>query len=317
MLKGLIGYTGFIGENISKSVLFDYYFNSKNISELPKYDFDLIVCCAAPGSMVKANMNEKEDYENIKILVEILLRSKIKKIVLISTISVFAISSNKNNEDSTEFETKLGYGKNRRFLELSLYNSNIKTHIIRLPSLFGYNLKKNFLFDLLNPSPSFLSLNKFSKIAEKMEPKTRALLNRYYNVDSLNKFYILDRLKLNKSNDFKLLNYTLHNGRYSSIFFHSKESTHQFYNLRYLWNDILTILDNEIDLINISTEPIKLNEIYQNVFNEDMPDTKSNIYNENMYSSYSSIWGTPSGYMYKKENIKSEILLYLKSQKIS
>ena len=178
MLKCLIGYTGFVGYNLCKSVSFDYYFNSKNISNLSQYKFDLIVCSAAPGSMIRANKNEKEDFKNIESLLKILLRSKTKKIVLISTIGVFNSFSDKNNENSSRYETQLGYGKNRRFFESALVNSGIRTHIIRLPSLFGYNLKKNFLFDIINPSPSFLPSKKFIEIIKGTEVNFKKLLNK-------------------------------------------------------------------------------------------------------------------------------------------
>ena len=59
----------------------------------------------------------------------------------------------------------------------------MKALIIRLPGLFGKNIKKNYIYDYINLIPSMLKEEKFRELAEK-EPE----LKNYYNLQD-NGFY--------------------------------------------------------------------------------------------------------------------------------
>ena len=65
--NGLIGYTGLVGQNIIKSGgSFDYdnLYNSKNIEDIRRKEFDLLICAGARGNRRLGNMNPEEDKKN-------------------------------------------------------------------------------------------------------------------------------------------------------------------------------------------------------------------------------------------------------------
>ena len=134
-MDALIGYTGFIGSILKKDISGDF-FNSENISKINEKSYDVVYFAGVHGVKWVANKNPKEDKENIDNLYEFLKNTKCKKLILISTISVY------DNEP---------YGINRKNFEdrlLSIFKENIL--IIRLPAVFGDGIKKNLLFDMLN-----------------------------------------------------------------------------------------------------------------------------------------------------------------------
>ena len=140
----LIGHTGFVGSNILEQGNFDKCYNSKNITDIDGMKFDLLVCAGVSGLKWKANKHPQEDYEQIINLISHLNKVEFKKMVLISTGSVYD-----NPADNA-------YGSNRLYLETYLLNNFKNVSIVRLPSLFGKNLRKNSLYDLLNSDFDYL-----------------------------------------------------------------------------------------------------------------------------------------------------------------
>ena len=68
-----------------------------------------------------------------------------KKLVLISTIDVYKSPINVNEDTPIISEDLQPYGANRYYLEQKVRDDFPETLIIRLPGLFGKNIKKNFL----------------------------------------------------------------------------------------------------------------------------------------------------------------------------
>ena len=143
-INALIGYTGFVGSNILEQKDFDFCYNSKNIEDIRGMEFDLVVCAGVSGIKWKANKFPKEDYNQIINLIKHLDEVKFKRMVLISTGSVYD-----NPADNA-------YGGNRLYLENYLKNRYDTLTIVRLPSLFGNGLKKNILYDLLTNNFDYL-----------------------------------------------------------------------------------------------------------------------------------------------------------------
>ena len=145
----MIGYTGFVGQNILVNKSFNYCYNSNNIDDIKGKKFNLLVCAGTPGTQWFANKYPEKDYQSINHLTNCLNKVQANKLVLISTIAVYP-EPIKVNEDSIIDESLLStYGYNRRKLEKFVTNKFDVT-IIRLPALFGLALKKNVLFDLIN-----------------------------------------------------------------------------------------------------------------------------------------------------------------------
>jgi len=143
----LIGHTGFIGKNFSKRSSFNLY-NSKNIHMLSEKQHNVIFCAAPSAEKWKINVSPEEDLNNINTILLNLKSSSFKKIVLFSTIDVY--DNTVNFDESHEIlSCNHNYGKNRLYFEKEIKKFP-NWIIIRLPGLFGNELKKNVIFDLLN-----------------------------------------------------------------------------------------------------------------------------------------------------------------------
>ena len=146
----LIGHTGFIGSNLKNEYLFKEYYNSKNIKNIENKNYDLIVSCGNSSLKWRANKNPEEDFKNIKQFIEHIKKVKVKKFVLISTIDVYENPSDVYEDSEFGNLEKNQYGKNRLYLE-NFVKSHFEDYlIIRLPIMYGYNLKKNIIYDALN-----------------------------------------------------------------------------------------------------------------------------------------------------------------------
>jgi sugar phosphate isomerase/epimerase/nucleoside-diphosphate-sugar epimerase len=146
----IIGYTGFVGSNISCHLNFNHYYNSKNIHDIVNFQYDTIYCAGVSAKKWYANLHPDEDINNINNLLNYLRKTKTKKIVLISTIDVYTNTSSEENEDNLCInESNHVYGKNRLYFENEIKKIFEDYHIIRLPGLFGFGLRKNIIFDFI------------------------------------------------------------------------------------------------------------------------------------------------------------------------
>jgi nucleoside-diphosphate-sugar epimerase len=149
-MKALIGYTGFVGSNLIKQHYFHKKYNSSNINEIQNEKFNLIVCAGVSGTKWIANKYPDEDLKKIRKLLSNLSRVKCKKFILISTVDVYRKPHNVYENTPIETEGLHHYGKNRVLVEEFVKENFQDYHIIRLPAIYGDNIKKNFVFDLLN-----------------------------------------------------------------------------------------------------------------------------------------------------------------------
>jgi hypothetical protein len=153
----LIGYTGFVGLNLIKHMKPNTLFvNSKNASEMLDLEFDTVYCCGVYAEKWKANKYPEDDTKHINDIIENLSRIKCKKFILISTVDVLNCSSHQyENLEGNSYYATLDYsthtyGVNRRRLEEWCLNRFPLSYVCRLPALFGYGLKKNALWDMMN-----------------------------------------------------------------------------------------------------------------------------------------------------------------------
>jgi len=147
----LIGYTGFVGGHLKNHFDITHFYNSSNISQIKNKKFDLILCAGAPGQKWLANLKPENDKKSIKKLTEALSSTQAKEFILISTVDVYGCPNGVNEKDLPAPTN--AYGNHRYELELFTTRTFKNHHIIRLPGLFGPNLKKNLIFDLLNSTP--------------------------------------------------------------------------------------------------------------------------------------------------------------------
>eukprot|EP00392_Amoebophrya_sp_AT5.2_P014629 g14790.t1 len=202
----LIGYTGYVGSNLAAQFPgYKGYYNTQNIGELANESYEVIVCAAAPGFKLGANSLKQDvdgnPYDDGAAMEKLIacLKTKVDKrnlklFVLISTISVYAVTSVEESrkrdyekmkrEDLEEEGVELlpdgvdvhcftedrfvadrqgrlqrgglsdsEYGRNRTKLENVVHAEFCKRSdrppdidylIVRLPGIFGKNLRKNY-----------------------------------------------------------------------------------------------------------------------------------------------------------------------------
>lgn len=168
--NSLVGYTGFVGGNILAQHDFGALFNSKNISEIRGKCFDLLVCCGARAEKWKANKDPAGDLEHINNLIFEFSHVKARQAVLVSTIDVYKVPNNVDEDSPTNAIENHAYGKHRYMLE-EFFRTHFDATVVRLPGLFGTGLKKNIVFD-------FLHNNQVEKI------DSRSVF-QFYNLDYL------------------------------------------------------------------------------------------------------------------------------------
>ena len=310
----IIGYSGTIGKHLCSKAKFKHKYNSKNIKKITNKNFDSIICCAAPGAMTVANKNPDEDLKNIKKLIKHLSFVQTKKFILISTIQVFSQLNNKNNdEDSKKLNNKFAYGKNRRILEKFCEKKFKNVLIIRLPSLFGRYIKKNFIFDIINPLPTFLSSKKFKLISDKLHSHIRNFFINIYKKKNDNYYINRNLLKNNIQKNNLIKFFKKYNFTASSLT--NPGSKFQYYNLENLIKDIKLGNDLGIKYLNISTEPIYARDIYKSLTKKKMKPNNAKIYNANMISKYGKLWSDNKKYLYKKKLILKDLKKFYKMKK--
>jgi hypothetical protein len=149
----LIGYTGFVGTNIllNNNINFDEFYNSKNIKYMQN-NYNIIYFAGLSGTQWYANKFHEKDLENVNFFIEKLKNVKCNKFILISTINVYpCLNEQKNECDILQIENTIDYyGKHRLIFEKFVMDTYSDYNIIRLPCIFGKNMKKGVLYDLLN-----------------------------------------------------------------------------------------------------------------------------------------------------------------------
>ena len=192
-MDALIGATGFVGGTLARQHAFAAAFDSRTIDQARGCAFDAVVCAAAPGSMFEANRFPDRDRARIDKLIDHLATLRGESFVLISTIAVLADGGLQADETAHRFETDKAYGRHRRDLEVFCADHFPRCLIVRAPALFGPGLKKNFLFDILNPTPSMLNATRLAELQAALPAALGQALAGFYVWDAALDLFVLDR----------------------------------------------------------------------------------------------------------------------------
>ena len=120
--------------------------------------------------------------------------------------------------------------------------------------------------------------NGFYKVGE-VDEDTRNLLKNYFN-------------KIG----FSALNFTDSRGKY------------QFYNLSYLWGHIEIARKNNLNILNLATEPVLISEIYEYIKNAKfINEITSNIPNYDFKTKYDFLFSGKDGYIFDKDFVLKDI----------
>lgn len=294
MKEALVGYTGFVGSNICACHKFDALYNSKNITEAYGTCPDLLVFAGLRAEKYLANKDPEKDLEQIDIAEKNIIKIDPQKLVLISTVDVFKSPSGMDENSMIDTDGLNAYGFNRYQLELRIRKRFPDALIIRLPGLFGKNIKKNFIYDFINVIPFMLKADKFMELSEKAP-----VLADYYE-DQNNGFYRVN-VKDDKREELKNIFRGL---GFSALNFTDSRSRYQFYDLSCLWNDIKTALDADIRLLHPATEPVSAGELYKyltgELFVNELPGMPADY---DFRTVYAEMFGGKDGYIRNKAEV--------------
>lgn len=306
-MKSLVGYTGFVGSNIAAKGDFDKLYNSKNISEAYGTYPELLIYAGVRAEMFLANNFPEKDFEQIQEAFDNIVKITPKQVVLISTISVYG-ENPCGDEDSVIEETKLtAYGKNRLWLEKQVEKRFENHLIVRLPALYGKNLKKNFVYDYIHVIPAMLKKEKFEELAvqnAKLADFYVLQENGFYKCRELTDTENVELKSFFKSCGFSALNFT------------DSRSVYQFYNLSYLYGHIQKALQNGIRKLNITTEPLSVAEVYEFLEDKTFENHLSKLpFNQDLHSIHADLFSGKNGYFFGKNFVLDDIKKFVKESR--
>ncbi|MCA0908478.1 hypothetical protein LCM27_18905 [Ruegeria marisrubri] len=303
----LVGYTGFVGGNLVRQHKFSGLFNSSNIDQVAEHDCDMLVVSAVPATMWLANQNPDADRANILGLFERLRHVRADHVALISTIAVYRDPSGGVTEDSDDFETELAYGRHRREFEALIADCFPRHSILRLPALFGHDLKKNFLFDCMNPVPSFLKPEKYDALYAATEAAERHIVEQGFSWDETARMWRCNRAEIAASGTGKHLREICETAGITALAFTHADSMFQFYDLSRLWRDIMAARENGLSFLNLATRPLRAGDIYENLTGAPFNHREAPQITQDMRSRFSHLWGRQDGYLLGRDDILSGI----------
>ena len=304
MMNALVGYTGFVGSNIYEAGNFDAVYNSRNIEEAFGTNPDLLIYAGLRAEKYLANNAPEKDMALIDEAYENIEKIGARKLVLISTIDVFKNPRGADENTVIDTDGLHPYGYDRYVLECKVRERYPDALIIRLPGLFGKNIKKNFIYDYINVIPFMLKADKFNELADS-DPR----LNDYYELQD-NGFY-----KVNVSeSDRDMLKERFFALGFSALNFTDSRSIYQFYDLSRLWSDIQTALEAGLTLWHPATEPVSAAEVYEYLrgipFVNELNGTPADYDYRTLYA---SVFGGRGGYIRSKAEVLGDIKKFVES----
>ena len=305
-MKAIVGYDGFVGSNIVRKGNFDQLYNKVNIEKSYGSEPDLLIYAGVPAEVYYANKYPEKDLEIVNDAINNIKKIKPKKIVLISSVNVYPNSEQGDENKKVDLEELEPYGKNRRILE-NWVKENVNDYlIVRLPGLFGKGIKKNFIYDLINIIPSKLTETKIKELST----QNKNILKYYHNNED--GFYAINDISIDERK--KLIN-ILDELNFTALNFTDSRGIYQYFNLDYLWDIINKAIDNHLKILNISTEPFTIKELYNYLYNKDF-DNKLNkeVANYNMKTIHYELFDGFDGYIMSKEQVMKEIKKFIEEE---
>lgn len=298
----LVGYTGFVGSNLAASASFDGLYNSKNISEAFGTNPDVLYYSGVPAQKFIANKFPDEDFKTVENALENIKKINPKKVVLISTVDVYKAPNGKDETAFMETENLHPYGANRLWLEQQVMANFEDYLIVRLPGLYGQNLKKNFIFDFLTFLPSMLNGAKFAELNAKNTD-----VEKFYTLQD-NGFYTL-----NADADKAEAKKVFEDVGFSALNFTDSRGVFQYYNLKYLYDNIQTAIENGVKILNIATQPVTISEIYRTLTGGEFVNEIADVppYYD-FCTQHAQLFGGRDGYIQTKEFVLNDIKEYVK-----
>lgn len=306
MKTAIVGYTGFVGSNLCASTKFDAYYNSKNIEEAFGTCPDLLVYSGVRAEMFLANKFPEKDLEIIENAIENIIKINPKRVVLISSIAVYNQTFDVDENTIINKEESTAYGRNRRILEEWVEENYTDSLVVRLPGIYGINLKKNFLYDMIHVIPAMLTEAKYRELSSQSE-----LIKANYEMqdNGFAKCIADEETRKVLKGEFQKIGFT-------ALLFTDSRGIFQYCNLNRLWSLIEVALENNLRDVNVAVEPVTIAEIYSHVY-----DGKSFVNELNkpvphfdFHTIHTDMLGGQNGYILDKQTCLDDIKNFILEQ---
>lgn len=306
MKTAIVGYTGFVGSNLCASHTFDSCYNSKNIERAFGTEPDLLLYSGVRAEMFLANKFPEKDLEIIENAIENIKRIKAKRVVLISSIAVYNQTFNVDENTVINKKESTAYGRNRRILEEWVEQNYTDSLVVRLPGIYGINLKKNFLYDMIHIIPAMLTEAKYQELSAQSE-----LIKANYVMqdNGFAKCVADEDMRKVLKGEFQKIGFT-------ALLFTDSRGIFQYYNLNRLWQLIETALYNNIRTVNVAVEPVTIAEIYSHVYDG---KTFTNYLDKpvphfDFRTVHTNVFGGENGYILDKKTCLDDIKRFIHEQ---
>ncbi len=299
-MKMLVGYTGFVGSNLCEQDNFDLLINSRNIELAFGTKPELLIYAGVPSEMFTANSNPHKDKQITDNAFNNIMKINPKRVVLISTVAVYDNTSAVDEDYEINPCLLTPYGRNRYELEQRVSEQFEDSLIVRLPAIYGSNLKKNFIYDCIKYVPALLKEAKYTELSESSGLIRDSYINRG---DGFYKCADLD------SQTSHILKEEFRKIGFSALNFTDSRSVFQFFNLKYLSKAIESCLSKGIRKINLVPYPVSAAELYKALSGEEFTNECSvKPYNYDVRTKF-----TESGYIMDKQQEIEEIKAFVEN----
>ena len=299
----LVGDTGFVGSNLLRAYSgFPLLANSKTVKHMYGGSPDVLVYAGVTGTKWYACNHEKEDAEVIKHAEENIFRIRPKKLILISTVDVYDTLEDVDESHENDFRKLCVYGKHRLLLE-EWVKENVNDYmIVRLPAIYGENLKKNFIYDMCHFIPKILTEDKIREIEDDIRN-----IRTFYDKDEEGLYHLIQLPEL----QYQQLKHKFRNIKNNALMFTNSSSEYQFYNLKHLWYHIWRALEHEIKIVNLVTEPVSAGDVYSYVYHQEFQNNSVGEIKYHLKSNSSFPMVGRKKYFYTKEEVLKDLKDYI------
>ena len=186
---------------------------------------------------------------------------------------------------------------------------------MRLPALFGEGLRKNFIFDLLNPVPSMLPEQKVEALAGDLDPVLADWVRELYSPDPVTGMLKLDRAALNAGRRRAALEDAVTALGFSAMQFHNPATTYQYYAIDRLCADLEIAAEAGLSHVHLVSEPLTAGIIHKRLTGRDMTETGARLHREDMRTRHAELWGCSGPYLSDAETILDQLAVFHATQR--
>lgn len=148
-MRALVGHTGFVGRHLARQRAWDALFDRQNIDAIRGRRFELLVCAGLPADRWRANGNPGGDRSNMLGLAGALGDVDADRVVLLSTVDVYPVPIGVDESTPIQATHREAFGEHRLEFEHRLADRFSVCHVLRLPTAFGSEMRRNPLDDMI------------------------------------------------------------------------------------------------------------------------------------------------------------------------